>query len=157
MDKEKQKNCKPHDWCECAGVGIWECHKCQKKKPKERAKTDGGIEDLKYQIVQCLQRFPNTRDSDVDLTIMVWITFWGQYIKLVSGIHSVALEDLHRIPREDHIKRLRAKIQNEEGRYMPTRWEVAKARHIEENKWREALGYNKIQTPQVEGVQEKLI
>jgi len=63
---------------------------------------------------------------------------------LLSDDLCVRLEYIKELPREDHVKRIRAKIQNEEGRLLPTRWEVAKQRKIEEQKWRAFMGYPQI-------------
>lgn len=40
------------------------------------------------------------------------------------------------LPREDNIKRIRAKIQNEEHKYLPTTLEVARQRKISEEEWK---------------------
>lgn len=52
----------------------------------------------------------------------------------------VLLEDLFDLPREDNVKRIRAKF-NEEGLYLPTSEEVAKRRNMNIPEWREAMGY----------------
>jgi len=69
-------------------------------------------------------------------------TLKGQYEKYLFNHGScIELKNLFDLPREDNIKRIRATIQNYEGRYLPTSWEVAKKRGIEENKWRSFIGY----------------
>src|SRR3990167_4217378 len=148
----KQRNCKPHEWCECDGPGKWACHKCQKKRPI------GFMSDLRWQIEDCLFKFPDTRNDDIALTRMIWITHWGQYVQLISGSYMVKLDDLYQIPREDHIKRIRAKIQNEEFKFLPTSWEVAKGRGIAEDKWRAIMGYAAVKPePLPVGEQRKLL
>ena len=97
------------------------------------------LETLKGQIELVLANYPETRDSDVELTIRVWKSFYQEF--LFNGDQCVYLKDLFELPREDNIKRIRATIQNCEGRYLPTSWEVAKKRGIEENKWRSFIGY----------------
>jgi folate-dependent phosphoribosylglycinamide formyltransferase PurN len=54
---------------------------------------------------------------------------------------TIALKNLKHVPSQDDVKRLRAKIQNEEHKYLPTSLEVAKRRGFAEEKWREYLGY----------------
>lgn len=98
---------------------------------------------LKDKVLFCLDTYPETRNSDITLTIMVWKKFNPEYIKHTpeSDLGYLNLDNLKELPREDHIKRIRAKIQNEDGKYLPTSLSVAKQRRIEENKWREAMGY----------------
>ena len=64
---------------------------------------------------------------------------------MLTQIHedndSVMLKELFELPREDNIKRIRAKIQNDEKRLLPTKWEVARKRGILEDEWRVAMGY----------------
>jgi hypothetical protein len=92
--------------------------------------------NLKYKIEHCLKKYPDTRNSDVKLTNAVWIEFHNNKIKLIDGKNYVALMDLYDMPRQDDVKRLRAKIQNEENKYLPTSLEVVKQRKINEEKWR---------------------
>lgn len=46
------------------------------------------------------------------------------------------------LPREDNVKRVRAKIQNEEHKYLPTNPDVLIKRGILEEYWQDALGYS---------------
>lgn len=48
----------------------------------------------------------------------------------------VELAKIVDLPREDHIKRIRAKIQNEEKKFLPTTEEVRRQRKISEEDWR---------------------
>lgn len=48
----------------------------------------------------------------------------------------VELGKIMELPREDNIKRIRAKIQNEEHKYLPTTLEVARQRKINEEDWK---------------------
>lgn len=93
---------------------------------------------LKGQILYCLTHYPQTRNSDVELTIQVWREFYPSRIMKGSktGKEAVLLTDLFELPREDNVKRIRAKIQNELGKFLPTSLEVALQRGIEEGKWR---------------------
>lgn len=89
------------------------------------------IKRLKLQVEAVLQDEPETRNSDIALTIAVWRRFYGV-------VDSVDVEDLYKLPREDNVKRLRAMF-NAEGRFLPTRWDVAKRRGIEMARWRTAM------------------
>jgi hypothetical protein len=109
---------------------------------------------LKNQVEYCLDQYPETRNNDIDLMIKVWTNFTpinedtGQQVKIhlsEKGNYYIALKDLHWLQREDHIKRIRAKIQNEEKRFLPTNQKVADFRKRYgrgEKLWRNELGYN---------------
>lgn len=98
---------------------------------------------LKSQIMYCLETQQDTRNSDITLMIAVWQTFYG----IDRVVHVSTLYDL---PREDNIKRIRAKLQNEEKIFLPTKLEVALKRGINEVDWRRALGYHTTSAGQME-------
>ena len=91
--------------------------------------------NLKDQVESILKLESHTRNSDVFLTIRVWQTFYN-----VRQMIFVA--QLYDLPREDNIKRIRAKF-CEEGNVWayPTDIKIARQRGILEDKWRQALGY----------------
>lgn len=101
------------------------------------------IESLKKKILRVLEENPKARDSDQWLTLKIWALYYPSKIKTieeeVNGVvrprKYVCLEDILDLPREDNVKRIRAKIQNEEHRFMPTTLEVAKQRKISEEDW----------------------
>lgn len=100
------------------------------------------IKNLMAHVKHVLRVMPMTRNSDVELTIQIWKLYRKEFIvELSDGTEAVRLKDLFELPREDNVKRCRAKIQNEEGLYLPTDQAVAEARGIEEEKWRAAMGY----------------
>lgn len=84
-----------------------------------------------------------TRNSDIKLTIAIWREFYPNYVLDTSqGDKSgIFLDALFILPREDNIKRIRAKIQNEENKYLPTDPNVRKKRKISEEAWYDYLGY----------------
>lgn len=95
------------------------------------------IRGLKKKVGYILEVMPDTRNSDVALTIAIWKTYYPKYIKKGStGEEGVWLKDIFELPREDNIKRIRAHYQNELGKFLPTSWEVAKQRKIEEARWK---------------------
>jgi hypothetical protein len=96
------------------------------------------LKTLKSQVRYILENNIESRNSDITLMIEVWKKFYGVQ-------ENIDLYQLYDLPREDNIKRIRAKFQNEDGLYLPTTWEVAKRRGIEENKWRVFMGYPPIQ------------
>lgn len=94
-------------------------------------------------VEYCLKNFPETRNSDVKLTNCIWVKFFNSYLLKVedycsnglSQIHyAVKLTDLYEIPREDHIKRYRARF-NERGLYLPTDEKVLKQRKLLQKSW----------------------
>lgn len=96
---------------------------------------------LKTMVEEVLRNIPETRNSDIALMIEIWRRYFPQRIKKgQSGEEGVWLRDLYDLPREDNVKRVRAKL-NHEGKYFPTDWKVAKARGIKEDVWRQELGY----------------
>jgi len=92
------------------------------------------LETLKSQVEAVLADEPETRNSDIGLLIAIWRKFYG--IKM-----AVNVSQLYELPREDNVKRIRAKFQNEEGKYLPTELKIALKRGILEDKWRAFMGY----------------
>ena len=108
---------------------------------------------LKKEVEHCLQHFPETRNSDIELTIRIWETFYPE--KLFEAPHngntSVEVRSLFDLPREDNVKRIRAKF-TEQDKYLPTSWEVAEQRQIEEGRWRAYIrfwGIEDIKAPMI--------
>lgn len=95
------------------------------------------ISKLKRMILDTLRDHPKSRDSDQWLTLKIWCDFFPGKIKRDEDGKNpmVRIQDVMELPREDHIKRIRAIIQNEERRYLPTSLEVAKQRKINEEVW----------------------
>lgn len=100
------------------------------------------IKNLKQKVHDILRDEPSTRNSDIALMIAVWKKHCPSYIKKgSSGEEGVWLKDLYELPREDNIKRVRAYWQNDKKLYLPTEESVAKARGINMDEWRVAMGY----------------
>ena len=101
------------------------------------------IKNLKNAIEYVLEHNPATRNDDAYLTVMVIKSYFPEEIikNEKDGRFFISYE-ITRIIREDHVKRIRAKIQNEERRFLPTDPMVAKKRGWAEEEWRKALGYN---------------
>ena len=100
---------------------------------------------LEEEIRFCLKEYPQTRNSDIELTIRIWQTFYPTKLILreKDSRYYVAVRDLFDLPREDNVKRLRARIQNELGEFLPTDINVVRQRRINEEKWREYLLNNR--------------
>lgn len=100
------------------------------------------IKRLNEKVEYCLEYYPETRNSDIELTTRIWKEFHKSYLfDLGSKELYVKVKDLFELPREDNIKRVRAKIQNDDKKWLPTDWKIAKKRGILEGEWRQAMGY----------------
>jgi len=108
--------------------------------------------NLFKKVEHCLEKYEETRNSDITLTIKLWVIFYRDFLVFSGSEVFIRLNSLWDLPREDHIKRDRARIQHEEGRFLPTIEEVRKLRGIEEEKWRSSLGYN----PEMRAVPETM-
>ena len=93
------------------------------------------FKNLKPKIINILRRFPESRNNDTTLMILLWQEFFREKI----GDNGISFKSLYLVPQEDDIKRLRAVIQNTEkdrrgvlirpeDRYLPTDPVVAKMR-----------------------------
>ena len=97
---------------------------------------------LKAKVLYCLEIDTESRNSDIRLLQVVWWNYHqSKLFKNSEGDTCVRIKDLSDMPREDHVKRVRAVIQNVENKFLPTLESVRKQRKINEEKWREYLGY----------------
>lgn len=99
------------------------------------------IKRLKKTVEEVLECESRTRNSDITLMIEIWKRYCSEHMNYIDGVAYVRLEDLYNLPREDNIKRIRAAL-NARGLYWPTDWKVAKARGINEDRWRAFLGFS---------------
>ena len=100
---------------------------------------------LKQMVEYCLKEFPETRNSDIKLTNTIWWNFYKNYLKFDEENNlMVRLVDIYHLPKEDNVKRLRAKFQNELHLYLPDDPEVRRQRKIKEEQWRLYLNFNSI-------------
>lgn len=116
----------------------------QVQPPEIDVVTSPSVPRLKNMVEQVLAENPKyngaeARNSDVALMIIIWQRWYGVSDKPDGIVHVRRLFDL---PREDNVKRVRAKIQNEEHKYLPTNPDVLIKRGILEEYWQDALGYN---------------
>ena len=69
------------------------------------------MKTTKEMVEACLRNIPETRNSDITLMIEVWRRYFPQRIKRgQTGEEGIWLKDLYDLPREDNIKRERAKF-----------------------------------------------
>jgi hypothetical protein len=98
-------------------------------------KRNAKSKDLKSKILKLLAIDLDTRDNDIYLTYEIWKKFFPDLLKTIDGKFYVALDNLHYLPREDDVKRIRARIQNKMGLFPPTNWLVAKKRFWKQQTW----------------------
>lgn len=96
-----------------------------------------GIRELKAKVFSILSDYPKSRDSDIWLTIKLWTVYYPTLIDRTDPENpKIKLGDILHLPREDNVKRVRAKIQNEDGLFLPESLEVRKQRKISEEEWK---------------------
>lgn len=96
---------------------------------------------LEKQIRAVLAEDEKSRNSDIRLTQLVWWKYHNGSFKMIDGIPYVNANDLAKLPREDNIKRIRAKIQNDLHEFLPTDPKIAEKRGWQIEEWRSYLGY----------------
>jgi hypothetical protein len=98
--------------------------------------------NLTNQVETLLKDIPQTRDCDILLTQEIWKKYYPQYLhSSPTGKLWISFDGMKVLPREDNVKRIRAKFQNDLNKYLPTKIEVVRQRRQNEQVWREALGY----------------
>jgi hypothetical protein len=94
------------------------------------------MNNIYKQTESILAMYPATRNSDKELTIKVWQTYYSE--QLTGGY--VKLENILTLPALDSISRFRRMIQAQ-GKHLPTSEKVVKARRMSVDWWKEVLGY----------------
>lgn len=92
------------------------------------------LDTLKVKVERVLEDYPKTRNNDKEL---VW-ALWQRFHHITESISKEVYMDL---PAESAIIRIRAVIQNDEKKLIPTDWKVAQARGWQEAEWKIHLGY----------------
>lgn len=98
---------------------------------------------LRNQVEKILELYPETRNSDIFLTVAIWKKYYSD--KVHQGFQDrdfVYLRDLLNLPREDNVKRIRAHIQNVQHRFLPTDIKVFRQRKINEIWWHQEFSPN---------------
>jgi hypothetical protein len=94
------------------------------------------IKNIKQMVEYILERYPDTRNDDPLLTFQIIYKFMPEetFFQEETGRWFMSTRALKKI-REDEVKRVRAKIQNIEHRFLPTTEEIRKKRKISEADW----------------------
>ena len=123
---------------------------------------------LRDQIIDVLDQYPETRNSDRQLQAILWVTYYGSLLKRVERSNGTAeyyapvlLERdignsysfekmtcevsgrFMELPLGETVKRHRAYIQNTLGQYLPTDQDVLSQRGMLEEEARDHFGNSK--------------
>ena len=92
--------------------------------------------NLKDHVESVLRDFPDTRNSDVTLTLYVWLRVGGDKVFEIDGKEGkfIRLKDIIGLPSEDKVSRIRRKFQ-EENKYPATDPIVIQKRSKERKEW----------------------
>ena len=88
-------------------------------------------------VEYCLKNFPETANSDVQLTLRIIHQFHNEHLQRFNDKWWTTTEIQKKI-REDNVKRLRAKF-NKRGLYLPTNPEVIRQRNKLRKIWHNAM------------------
>lgn len=91
---------------------------------------------LKDHVESVLRDLPDTRNSDVTITLYVWLRVGGDRVFEIDGKEGkfIRLKDIIGLPSEDKVSRIRRKFQ-EEGKYVATDPEVLRRRQKAIPEW----------------------
>ena len=92
------------------------------------------IKQTKKIVIDVLRHNVRARNDDKYLTFRVLQRILSK--DEASQLLSISLTDLARLPAFETIKRIRARIQNDEGMFLPTSAEVRRKRGIREEVFR---------------------
>ncbi len=103
---------------------------------------------LTNRIEYCLERYPHTRNSDIDLFASVCENFYPPFERPLYNYRDLA-GAMHQLPSLDHVARLRRNIirKNNYKKYLPTNPNIAIFRGISEQIWRIYAKANNIAEP----------
>lgn len=87
----------------------------QEREKLEQELAEGDFGTLRSRVAYILNRYPKTRDSDIELQHRYWATFHPEQYKYGQ---SVSVEDMMNLARLAHLTRMRAKIQNQFGLFI---------------------------------------
>lgn len=95
------------------------------------------LNTLTSRIEFILEKYPETRNSDLELMARLCIEFYPKFDRPIYNWGDF-VSIMRQLPTLDHVARARRKvIQNHNyTKYLPTSYEVAKARGVNEDQWR---------------------
>lgn len=116
-------------------IDLKKLAKLDREKKELLASLSGGdFSKQKTKVAHILNLYPESRNSDITLTLKYWETFQSD----IYSPHGILPKDLFRLERMHYIVRARAKIQNEYGLFTPNT-EVKRFRRKHEEEMSEAV------------------
>jgi hypothetical protein len=76
--------------------------------------ASGDLDDTRTRVAYILNQYPDTRNSDIELSIR----YWEEFERHALNYDSISFDALFRVTRITSIARARAKIQNEFGLFV---------------------------------------
>ena len=106
------------------------------------------LNNLTQKVEYCLDRYPNTRNSDLELMAKLCESFYPPWESAIYNWRDFVTV-MRTLPTLDHIARARRKVVEKSGytKYMPTIIEVAQPRGYNEEIWREYARQHNIAMP----------
>lgn len=97
--------------------------------------TRAEVLKTKDQVLDLLERYPSARNNDFYLQ-WLWLRHYGR----IPDLPFIEWEQIkHFAGRLETVRRVRQKIQNTEGRFLPTDPDIIKRRRLRSHSFREAI------------------
>lgn len=96
------------------------------------------LKTYKQRVRYLLAKHPKARDSDGTLIAHYILRYHPSLVENKDTVPTLPLKNIKHLPPFENIRRSRQLIQNVDGQYLPTSIEIAKARGIKEENWRNA-------------------
>lgn len=104
--------------------------------------TSKKLNTIDQRVEYCLENYPETRNSDIELFARLCERFYPPFEKPLYNWRDLAAT-MHQVPSLDHIARCRRRViqRNNYKKYLPTVKEIAIARGIQQSVWQDyAMG-----------------
>jgi hypothetical protein len=113
--------------------------------------TQRKLTTLHHKVDYCLDRFPETRNSDIDLFARLCENFYPPFEHAIYNWRDLA-GAMHSVPSLDHIARVRRKViqENRYLKYLPTDKGIALHRGYSQKVWNEYARLHNIPEPLTE-------
>jgi hypothetical protein len=112
------------------------------------------LQTIHQKVKYCLERYPETRNSDIDLFARLCENFYPPFERPLYGWRDLA-GAMHSVPSLDHIARCRRKVIQESNykKYLPTDEYIALGRGYARNTWKQyAISHNIPELPKASNI-----
>ena len=97
------------------------------------------IEHVHDRVLSLLEQYPSTRDDDLKLIFLYWQIYHKNTFQEDGPIYVIVKSHVGELTHPESIRRVRAKIQNEEGRFRGS--DETEQRRVEEKiEWEKWVG-----------------